>query len=109
MHRASALIEVIPKEGVITSPRHGKKLSDATAIKLRGAGRAKPRDITIEELEAANTASKPWVAVRGKVYDLTKFVDKHPGGRDFLLLSVGRDATSLYESLHSDKNTKVLK
>ncbi|OCK74382.1 hypothetical protein K432DRAFT_409910 [Lepidopterella palustris CBS 459.81] len=66
------------------------------------------RKITIKELEAANTARKPWAAVRGNVYDLTKFIDKHPGGKDFLLAAVGRDATALYESLHSDTNTKVL-
>jgi cytochrome b involved in lipid metabolism len=36
-------------------------------------------------------------------------VDKHPGGSDFLLASVGRDATAMYESIHDEKNTAVLK
>jgi cytochrome b involved in lipid metabolism len=107
MHRASALVEIIPKEDITSTSRIAQK----NAVKLRGAARngRTLREISIEELEAANSVEKPWVAVRGKVYDLTKFVDKHPGGRDFLLLSVGRDATSLYESLHSEKMTKVLK
>ncbi|KIW04648.1 uncharacterized protein PV09_04393 [Verruconis gallopava] len=52
-------------------------------------------DITIEEVEAANTSKKPWVAIRGKVYDLTAFLNKHPGGSDFLLASIGRDATAI--------------
>lgn len=107
MHRASALVEIVPKEDLVSSSR----IAQRQAVKIRGSTRnGRPlRQISIEELENANSVEKPWVAVRGKVYDLTKFVEKHPGGRDFLLLSVGRDATSLYESLHSEKMTKVLK
>lgn len=66
------------------------------------------RYISLDELHEANTAAKPWVAIRGKVYDLTNFVNKHPGGKTFLLLSVGRDTTALYESLHSEKQSRVL-
>jgi cytochrome b involved in lipid metabolism len=76
---------------------------------VRRHSKKKLLEITIEEVEAANTAQKSWVAIRGKVYDLTKFVDKHPGGSDFLLASVGRDATAMYESIHEEKNTRVLK
>ena len=76
---------------------------------VRRTSKKKLLSITIEEVEAANTASKPWVAIRGKVYDLTNFVEKHPGGSDFLLASVGRDATAMYESIHDEKNTKMLK
>lgn len=107
MHRASALVEIIPKEEIVSSSRIAQK----QPVKLRSSTRngSPLRQITIEELEAANSIEKPWIAVRGKVYDLTKFVDRHPGGRDFLLLSVGRDATALYESLHTEKMTRVLK
>ena len=42
------------------------------------------------------------LAVRGSVYDLTAFADRHPGGRTMLLLAAGRDATELFESYHPD-------
>jgi len=34
-----------------------------------------------------------WVAVDSKVYDVTSFINKHPGGSEFLLLHAGRDIT----------------
>ncbi|OCK79026.1 hypothetical protein K432DRAFT_300734 [Lepidopterella palustris CBS 459.81] len=102
-------IEVVPKKTVETH-----LYEDVLAVHPRpGKGQAvgreqNQRQITIEEVEAADTAKKPWVAIRGKVYDLTTFVGKHPGGKDFLLATIGRDATMVYESMHSDKNTAVL-
>ena len=41
-----------------------------------------------------------WV-VNGKYYDLTKFIDIHPGGYDNMLLGRGRDCTELFQSVHS--------
>jgi cytochrome-b5 reductase len=41
------------------------------------------------------------MAVRGKVYNVTHFMDFHPGGPDELLKGVGRDATQLYDKYHS--------
>lgn len=37
---------------------------------------------------------------RGVAYDLTPYLDRHPGGRWLLNLAVGRDATALFESYH---------
>jgi predicted heme/steroid binding protein len=95
MHRISPLATIVPK---IISP---KPVSLTSTKKLLY--------ISIEEVEAANTAQKAWVAISNKVYDVTSFVNKHPGGRDFLLAAVGRDATAVFKSLHSAKNTRILK
>ena len=46
-------------------------------------------------------ASSCWVAVSGKVYDVTGLLDFHPGGRQLLLAASGRDATQLFESSHT--------
>lgn len=43
-----------------------------------------------------------------KVYDITKFIDKHPGG-DIVRLCAGRDGTDLMESYHpTTSQTKAL-
>ncbi|CZR63808.1 related to Delta(5) fatty acid desaturase [Phialocephala subalpina] len=63
---------------------------------------------TIEQLRSAGTSERAWVAIRGKVYDVTEFAARHPGGRDFLMATVGRDATAMFESLHDPKAIKVL-
>lgn len=34
-----------------------------------------------------------WTVYRGKAYDITDFVDRHPGGQWLINLAVGRDCT----------------
>ena len=46
-----------------------------------------------------------WI-INGKVYDLTKFLDYHPGGKHILSMNRGRDCTELFFMYHmaSPKN-----
>ena len=39
--------------------------------------------------------------IHNKRYDLSSFVDAHPGGRTAILLGRGRDCTALFETYHS--------
>ncbi|KIW45054.1 uncharacterized protein PV06_03475 [Exophiala oligosperma] len=56
----------------------------------------------IHGLEVAKHASRDscWVVVNGHVYDVTEYLDKHPGGSQILLQYGGKDATSIYEPNH---------
>lgn len=36
-----------------------------------------------------------------QVYDVSGFIEKHPGGVSQLLLGAGRDVTVLFESYHN--------
>ncbi|KAI1411304.1 FMN-dependent dehydrogenase-domain-containing protein [Hypoxylon sp. FL1857] len=38
--------------------------------------------------------------LHGKVYDITTFVPKHPGGRSILLKNAGQDASEAFDSIH---------
>ncbi len=40
------------------------------------------------------------MVIKGEVYDLTDFVDSHPGGRNVLLKNAGKDVTDIYEPIH---------
>uniref|UniRef100_A0A0A9C6E0 Uncharacterized protein n=1 Tax=Arundo donax TaxID=35708 RepID=A0A0A9C6E0_ARUDO len=41
-----------------------------------------------------------WVVIHGKVYDVTKFLEDHPGGEDVLLhASASGDATEAFEEV----------
>lgn len=42
--------------------------------------------------------------IRGKEYDLDKFVNEHPGGDHTILMGKGRDCTELFESTHRFSN-----
>jgi cytochrome b involved in lipid metabolism len=112
MHRASGFLDIVSNDTAGTATSNAPSLAapkNSRPRPLRRPSKKKFVGISIEEVEAANTAKKPWVAIRGKVYDLTNFVEKHPGGSDFVLASVGRDATAMYESIHDEKNSRVLK
>lgn len=70
------------------------------------------KQYTWEELAQHNCEETGvWVAVHDKVYDITKFLNTHPGGKEFLLLAAGRDITDLFISYHpfTDKPEKALK
>eukprot|EP01084_Bolivina_argentea_P216678 368052_1 len=44
-----------------------------------------------------------WIVLDNLVYDVTKFLPKHPGGAGFLLEVAGEDATQEFEaSIHSE-------
>lgn len=59
-----------------------------------------PKLFTWEQLAEHNTEKDVYIAVRGKVYDVTSYVANHPGGSSQLLLGAGRDATHVFESYH---------
>ncbi|KAF8634799.1 hypothetical protein AX15_000711 [Amanita polypyramis BW_CC] len=65
--------------------------------------------ITIEELRANNTKEKFYVLIHGKVYNVTKFLDEHPGGDEVILAEAGHDATEAFEDVgHSDEARALL-
>ncbi|KAF5015759.1 hypothetical protein F66182_12791, partial [Fusarium sp. NRRL 66182] len=47
-----------------------------------------------------NSKESCWIAVRDKVYDITDFLDEHPGGARVILKCAGRDATEDYDAIH---------
>lgn len=43
-----------------------------------------------------------WVAIKGNVYNVTDWLDQHPGGRKILLKNAGTDATDKFVNYHPD-------
>lgn len=54
------------------------------------------RKVTIEELKEHSSAGDLWLAIDGKVYDVSDFMDEHPGGSDVMMDVAGVDATDEY-------------
>lgn len=53
------------------------------------------------EIAKRRTKESCWLVLYDKVYDVTDFLDSHPGGAKVLLRSAGQDATEDYESVHN--------
>eukprot|EP00931_Biecheleriopsis_adriatica_P006691 TRINITY_DN108054_c0_g1_i1.p1 TRINITY_DN108054_c0_g1~~TRINITY_DN108054_c0_g1_i1.p1 ORF type:complete len:268 (+),score=75.98 TRINITY_DN108054_c0_g1_i1:104-907(+) len=58
------------------------------------------RKVSREELEKHRSEASCWVLLRGAIWDLTPFLADHPGGPGAILEFAGRDATSIWESVH---------
>ena len=43
------------------------------------------RVISLEEMRKHTTEESCWIAVRGEVFDVTPFIDEHPGGFDIII------------------------
>ncbi|KAK4552853.1 hypothetical protein LTR86_009985 [Recurvomyces mirabilis] len=56
--------------------------------------------LTRQSVEQHNTEEDLWVIVDHKVYDLSDFVDAHPGGEVVLRQVAGQDATQAFYNLH---------
>ena len=50
-----------------------------------------------------NNAKSCWSSINGKVYDLTGWIDQHPGGPDFILSICGIDGSSAFGDQHSNQ------
>jgi hypothetical protein len=55
---------------------------------------------TMEKVRENNSASSCWSIINGNVYDLTKWISSHPGGRSAITGICGRDGTSSFNGRH---------
>ncbi|KAG5487907.1 hypothetical protein LSCM1_08222 [Leishmania martiniquensis] len=60
-------------------------------------------NITKSEVAEHNRKENGWLIINNAVYDVSKFYDDHPGGRDILLAHIGTDATEGFEAVHHSK------
>ncbi|KZT29405.1 cytochrome b5 [Neolentinus lepideus HHB14362 ss-1] len=62
------------------------------------------KTVNLEELKQHTSKDKLWLLVSGKIYDVTNFIDEHPGGDEVMLAEAGKDATEAFEDVgHSDE------
>jgi cytochrome b involved in lipid metabolism len=55
---------------------------------------------TMSDVSKHNTEKDCWIVVNGEVLDVTSFLDKHPGGKQVLLLWGGKDASTEFNMFH---------
>jgi len=56
-----------------------------------------PGKFNLEEVSKHSTKDDCWIVIDQKVYDVTGFVNSHPGGKA-ILEGCGKDATELFET-----------
>ena len=63
---------------------------------------------TLDDLAKHNQESDLWMAYRGKVYNVTMYVNYHPGGIPQLCRGAGKDATALISRIHPWVNVELM-
>ena len=91
----------------------GGKISKSKIVKKSNKSKNKQSKkiskYTMKQVEKHNKKSDAWLVINKKVYDVTKWINKHPGG-NIIMKGVGKDATSLFINVgHSSNAKKILK
>lgn len=82
----------------LASTRHGDYDSTCSVATITG------QMVEVSPTSSATVSRKDTWKVHGVDYDLTDFVNLHPGGKEAVLLARGRDCTALFESYHPFTN-----
>jgi len=63
---------------------------------------------SFQEVGKHNDRKDCWLIIAGKVYDVTPFMEEHPGGDEVLLACTGKDATADYVDIGHSESAKEL-
>ncbi|XP_060041211.1 cytochrome b5 type B isoform X2 [Erinaceus europaeus] len=78
-----------------------------------GKGQGVAKSVTyyrLEEVAKRNSSKEIWLVIHGRVYDITPFLNEHPGGEEVLLEQAGADASESFEDVgHSIDAREMLK
>ncbi|XP_050208259.1 cytochrome b5-like [Mercurialis annua] len=63
---------------------------------------------TLAEVSEHNTPKDCWLVIEGKIFDVTKFLEDHPGGDEVLLSATGKDATDDFEDVGHSSSARAM-
>lgn len=64
------------------------------------------KEFSMNEVTQHSSKEDCWTVISGNVYDLTEFVNRHPGG-DEILRACGADATTLFTKRQTQEGQSV--
>ena len=109
---ASVLTAICGKDGTKAfsgqhtgAPKPNADLSSLLVGPLAGASVAtstpKPAALTATEVAKHNTGTDCWSVINGEVYDLTSYVNSHPGGASLIKAICGKDGSAAFAGQHA--------
>jgi hypothetical protein len=64
---------------------------------------------TMAQVRANNTVRSCWSAIDGFVYDLTRWINSHPGGSGAILFLCGTDGTNAFKAQHENQSRPAIR
>ncbi|XP_069368481.1 cytochrome b5 [Paralichthys olivaceus] len=62
----------------------------------------------LSEIQEQNSFRSTWIIIQNKVYDVTKFLEEHPGGEEVLREQAGGDATESFEDIGHSSDAREM-
>ncbi|NXV80064.1 CYB5 protein, partial [Atlantisia rogersi] len=62
----------------------------------------------LEEVQKHNNSQSTWIILHHRIYDVTKFLDEHPGGEEVLREQAGGDATENFEDVGHSTDARTM-
>ena len=90
-----SLIQNNPVGSSLSSSQEGLTDNNAQSVSVA---------LTTEEVSKHNSLSDCWMIINNKVYELTPYVNSHPGGNAGLSQGCGKDATAVYNTKGGKKS-----
>uniref|UniRef100_A0A914HND8 Cytochrome b5 n=1 Tax=Globodera rostochiensis TaxID=31243 RepID=A0A914HND8_GLORO len=94
---------------LLISPRHFSAEFHRHSKAISGPEMTAGRKLTRAEVAEHNNNSDAWIIIGNKVYDVTKFLDEHPGGMEVLLEKAGEDRTEAFEDIGHSTDARQMK
>lgn len=97
------LLVVLGILGIRMLTRSSNQTSTSPGPQLNRSGNLN-RTYTLIDIASHKDASSCWSAINGKVYDLTSWINQHPGGADRILSICGIDGSGAFNDQHAGQS-----
>ncbi|XP_053670508.1 cytochrome b5-like isoform X2 [Anopheles nili] len=64
------------------------------------------KQYSLAEVAQHNKPTDVWMVIHDKVYDVTKFLQEHPGGEEVLVEYAGKEATAEFDDVGHSSDAK---
>lgn len=111
---AGYLVSQQQEKSLTTGNNSGQAASQPAVSDFSKATTTAETALSASEVAKHSDAKDCWQIINGKVYDVTSYIDKHPGGVETIIALCGKEATAAFStkgeqgSNHSDFAWKLL-
>ncbi|CCD24783.1 FMN-dependent alpha-hydroxy acid dehydrogenase NDAI_0D04700 [Naumovozyma dairenensis CBS 421] len=91
---------------ILNNSIHDRHIDNDSKMELDPVKSKTP--ITPNELMKHNTPEDCWVVINNQVYDLTTFIQVHPGGPNIIRSNAGKDVTAIFNPLHPPNTIETM-
>lgn len=96
-----------PSPTATTTPAATKSTPEPTASSTSEAEATVQSGYTMANVKANDSESSCWSVISGNVYNLTQWINSHPGGASRIRALCGTDGTSSFNAQHAGRSTPI--